>query len=145
MFSLFVFVLQATGSRVSSIVASLSTIIASTVFALFYGWKLALVVLSCVPFLAVANAVKTKVMVQGSMSGKGEDKNIQSGKVRRPLFILPLIYVISRKCLFLIYGSTLVGRIEPIIMAFVLKQIATGVAGILVESPRKNSTRLYTP
>ena len=82
MFFLFVFVLQATGSRVSSIVASLSTIIASTVFALFYGWKLALVVLSCVPFLAVANAVKTKVMVQGSMSGKGEDKNIPSGKGR---------------------------------------------------------------
>ena len=46
---------------------------------------------------------------------------------------------------FLIYGSTLVGRIEPIIMAFVLKQIATGVAGILDESPRKNSTCLYTP
>ena len=100
MFFLFVFVLQATGSRVSSIVASLSTIIASTVFALFYGWKLAFVVLSCVPFLAVANAVKTKVMVQGSMSGKGEDKNIQSGKVRRALFTLPLIYDISRKCYF---------------------------------------------
>ena len=43
---------------------------------------------------------------------------------------------------FLIYGSTLVGRIEPTIMAFVLQQIATGVEGILVESPRKNSTCL---
>ena len=57
-------------------------------FALFYGWKLALVVLSCVPFLAVANAVKTKVMLRGSMSGKGEDVTIQSGKVRRALFTL---------------------------------------------------------
>ena len=88
MFFLFVFVLQATGSRVSSIVASLSTIIACTVFAFFYGWKLSLVVLACVPFLAFANAVQTKVMFQGSMSGKGEDMTIQSGKVRRALFTL---------------------------------------------------------
>ncbi|CAH3192815.1 unnamed protein product [Porites evermanni] len=78
----------ATGSRVSSIVASFSTIIACTVFAFFYGWKLSLVVLACVPFLAFANAVKTKVMFQGSMSGKGEDMTIQSGKVRRALFTL---------------------------------------------------------
>ena len=88
MLFLFVFVLQATGSRVSTIVASFSTIIACTVYAFFYGWKLSLVVLACVPFLAFANAVKTKVMFQGSMSGKGEDMTIQSGKVRRALFTL---------------------------------------------------------
>ena len=46
---------------------------------------------------------------------------------------------------FLSYGFTLVGQIEPTAMAFVMQQIATGLAGILVESPRKNSTCLYIP
>ena len=47
---------------------------------------------------------------------------------------------------FLIYGSTLVGRIKPTVMAFLLQKMATGLAGlILVESPRKNSTCLNIP
>ena len=41
---------------------------------------------------------------------------------------------------FLIYGSTLVGRIKPTVMAFLLQQMATGLAGrILVESPRRTA------
>ncbi|XP_073253012.1 ATP-dependent translocase ABCB1-like isoform X5 [Porites lutea] len=120
----------ATGSRVSSIVASLSTIIASTVFALFYGWKLALVVLSCVPFLAVANAVKTKVMVQGSMSGKGEDKNIQSGKIAVETIanIRTVVSLVKEKTFFDKYAQALSAPYKKALRNAQLEGISFGIS-----------------
>ena len=75
---------------------SLSTAIACTVFAFFHGWKLTLVVLSFVPFLAAANAIKTKVVLGTKISGKGEDTDLQSGKVKKAaLFIVFTLVLIK--------------------------------------------------
>lgn len=61
---------------------SISTAVACTVYALYNGWKLSLVVLSFIPFLVVASAIQMKVFAGGSVSNDGEDDLIQSGKVR---------------------------------------------------------------
>jgi len=76
---------------------SISTAVACTVFAFFHGWKLTLVVLSFVPFLIVANAIKMKVIVGTSISGGGEDPHLKSGKVSKALFYA-VLFARSYRC-----------------------------------------------
>ena len=77
-----VFFFQATGSRLSVVVNSLTTAVACTVYALYNGWKLSLVVLSFIPFLIFASAIRMKLFTGHGTSDEGEDEILQSGKVR---------------------------------------------------------------
>lgn len=67
---------------------SVATAVSCTVYALYNGWKLSLVVLSFIPFLAIAGAIQMKVLFMGRGTSKdGQDEIIQSGKVRLNCFI----------------------------------------------------------
>lgn len=63
---------------------SLSTAIACTVYALYNGWKLALLVLAIIPFLVVAAAIQMKFFAGGAVGDDDEDDLVQSGKVKIP-------------------------------------------------------------
>lgn len=73
---------QATGTRLSTVVNSLTTAVACTVYALYNGWKLSLVVMSFIPFLIFASAIQVKLFTGLGISNDGEDEVVQSGKVR---------------------------------------------------------------
>ena len=61
---------------------SLTTAVACTVYALYNGWKLSLVVLSFIPFLIFASAIRMKLFTGLGASKDSEDEIVQSGKVR---------------------------------------------------------------
>lgn len=73
---------QATGTRLSTVMNSLTTAVACTVYALYNGWKLSLVVMSFIPFLIFASAIQIKLFTGLGISNDGEDEVVQSGKVR---------------------------------------------------------------
>lgn len=52
------------GVSMGAIMQSISTLIIGTIISLIYGWKLALVVLACVPFTLSAGFVRLKLVVQ---------------------------------------------------------------------------------
>ena len=76
---------------------SVTTGVACTVYAMYNGWKLSLVVLSFIPFLVLAGAIQIKVLYLGSGTSKdGEDEIVQSGKVTLNGFIYYLfIFCVS--------------------------------------------------
>lgn len=76
------FFFQATGARLGIVVNSLTTAVACTVYALYNGWKLSLVVLSFIPFLIFASAIQMKLFTAQGVSKDSEDEIVQSGKVR---------------------------------------------------------------
>ena len=82
-----VFFYQATGTRLSIVVNSVTTAVACTVYALYNGWKLSLVVLSFIPFLIFASAIRMKLFTGLGNSNDGGDEIVQSGKVRLNLLI----------------------------------------------------------
>ncbi|XP_071479160.1 ATP-dependent translocase ABCB1-like [Diadema antillarum] len=61
----------ATGVRISSLLQSCVTLAAALVIGFVFGWKLALVVLACVPLLIAAGAIQFKLM-QGSQKRDSE-------------------------------------------------------------------------
>jgi len=71
----------ATGTRLSTVVNSLTTAVACTVYALYNGWKLSLVVMSFIPFLIFASAIQIKLFTGLGISNDGEDEVVQSGKI----------------------------------------------------------------
>ena len=52
------------GVSMGAIAQSLSTLIIGSIISLIYGWKLALVVMACVPFTLSAGFVRLKLVVQ---------------------------------------------------------------------------------
>ncbi|MCK1975391.1 hypothetical protein LNK20_22160, partial [Bacillus safensis] len=52
------------GVSMGAIAQSLSTLIIGSLISLIYGWKLALVVMACVPFTLSAGFVRLKLVVQ---------------------------------------------------------------------------------
>ena len=72
---------QATGSRLASVVTSISTAIACATFALYYGWKLTLLVFAFLPFLILASGLRMKGYTGGSNK---KDDLLESGAVSGP-------------------------------------------------------------
>lgn len=90
------FFFQAAGTRLAIVVTSVATGVACTVYALYNGWKLSLVVLSFIPFLIIAGAIQMKVAFIGRGTSKdGEDDIVQSGKVRHDCFIWIQVLVVK--------------------------------------------------
>ena len=52
------------GVSMGAIVQSISTLLIGAIISLIYGWKLALVVIACVPFTLCAGFVRLKLVVQ---------------------------------------------------------------------------------
>lgn len=75
---------------------SVATGVACTVYALYNGWKLSLVVLSFIPFLVIAGAIHMKVAFMGQGTSKdGQDEIVQSGKVSLDCFNWTQVLVVK--------------------------------------------------
>jgi ABC-type bacteriocin/lantibiotic exporter with double-glycine peptidase domain len=71
--------MQSTGARLGTIAMTLTTIIASLIYSFLNGWKLTLLVLAFIPFIAIAGALQVKTLT-GDTSNK--DELLESGKVK---------------------------------------------------------------
>ncbi|RDD41014.1 Phosphatidylcholine translocator ABCB4, partial [Trichoplax sp. H2] len=60
----------ATGTRLGAVIQSIVSMVAALVIAFVYGWKLALVILGCIPFMAVSGAVQTQIFSGGAKKNK---------------------------------------------------------------------------
>ncbi|EDV26960.1 uncharacterized protein TRIADDRAFT_54424 [Trichoplax adhaerens] len=60
----------ATGTRLGAVIQSIVSMVAALVIAFVYGWKLALVILGCVPFIVVSGAIQMRVFIGGAKKNK---------------------------------------------------------------------------
>lgn len=75
-FTISSFCFQATGQRIGTIVQSIATLIISVVLAIYYQWKLGLVVLCFTPFTLVATYMHRTVAISESFgSSKAMEKS----------------------------------------------------------------------
>jgi len=121
----------ASGSRLATVIASISTAVACTVFAFFHGWKLTLVVLSCVPLLIVANAITMKMTVGASISDGGEDTHVQSGKIAvETIENIRTVVSLVKECTFFDkYAQALVVTYKKALRRAYLQGASFGLAG----------------
>ncbi|XP_054846913.1 ATP-binding cassette sub-family B member 5 [Eublepharis macularius] len=52
----------ATGSRLGLLTMTIFTLLAAIIIAFIHGWQLTLLILACVPFVAIANAIRVRTM-----------------------------------------------------------------------------------
>nr|XP_056713062.1 ATP-binding cassette sub-family B member 5 [Euleptes europaea] len=52
----------ATGSRLGLLTMTISTLLAAIIIAFVHGWQLTLLILACIPFVAIANAIRFRSM-----------------------------------------------------------------------------------
>lgn len=69
-------IFQATGSRLATLSQAVSTLIGSAVIALYYNWKVGLVVLSSVPLVLLAMYLESRInsghfVSSGSLNKRG--------------------------------------------------------------------------
>ena len=60
----------ATGTRLGAVVQSAVSMVTALVIAFVYGWKLALVILACVPFIIASGAIQMKIFMGGAKKNK---------------------------------------------------------------------------
>ena len=60
----------ATGIRLGAVIQSVVAMVTALVIAFVYGWKLALVILACVPFIAISGAIQMRVFMGGAKKNK---------------------------------------------------------------------------
>lgn len=71
--------LQATGSRIGTIIQAITTLGFSITLSLFYDWRLGLVSIPFIPFVFVAIYLQSKILMGQSLT---ESKSLQdAGKV----------------------------------------------------------------
>ncbi|XP_048579396.1 ATP-dependent translocase ABCB1 isoform X3 [Nematostella vectensis] len=97
----------AAGSRLGTIATGISTVIASAIYAFINGWKLTLVVIAFVPFLAIGGVLEIKGYTGDT---GGQNDYIESGKVAVEAFEnVRTIAILGReKTFFERYAQTLV-------------------------------------
>ena len=72
-------IFQATGVRLGSIIQSIANMGTALVISFIFGWKLTLVILAFVPFVAVGGFVEMKIMA--GVSNKDKEAVEEAGKV----------------------------------------------------------------
>lgn len=60
----------ATGTRLGAVVQSVVSMVTALIIAFIYGWKLALVILACVPFIAISGAIQMQIFMGGAKANK---------------------------------------------------------------------------
>ena len=73
----------ATGSRIGSLLMNLAALGSGIVIGFIYSWKLALLVIGFMPFIAIAGMIEMKVL-QGTTNSSREGLE-QAGKVSFPI------------------------------------------------------------
>jgi ABC-type multidrug transport system fused ATPase/permease subunit len=74
-----VFVCQAAGIRIATLIQAATLLIAALIIAFVYSWKLTLVILAFIPFVVIGGAFQQRVLV--GQAGKNQKELEQAGQV----------------------------------------------------------------